>query len=679
MRLVFTCPVCKSTKSEVKSETRISNIVFKSLTCGHTIQTKIQPKKPLITEFKNGQSLYQFQVEGIEFARDSGFRCLFADKMGLGKTIQIIGSIYNFPDELLPALVIVKSSLKIQWLREFYNRAGILCEILESQSNYLGLPVAIASYDSLATAKWKDQIQPKTLVLDECQMIKNHNSKRTQQVRAFLQRKVTKQEVVIPEEEKTQKAKKYEMIASDLMKYHGISNEFELKFFRDNSGPLSNHLGITKCKVVGEGIIGGEILLNSEHIERGIEDEVIETILHEIAHAITPGAGHTPIWRDTYKSIGGNGEKFGSCTGTVTNIQVTEPTVKYVFAASGTPIKNNAGEYFTILNILRPEMFPSESLFIKSDCDSYMTSYGWKVGGLKNPELFKDKTKSFIIRRETEDVLPDLPKIRRNQSYTIMDHSIADKYKKKLHEFQNYMMNKDEKSRDYSESSHILAYMNEMRHLTGFAKIGKIIDYTEEFLENNPGEKIIIFMHHIDVQLILNGALAERIVENEVLRGTKILKLDSTMDAFKRQSILDQFEKDDNNRVLIAPTLSSGEGLNLQFVSHAIIGEREWNPANEEQAEGRMPRPGSKLTGTGQSIEVVYVVALNSIDEMFAEYVERKRQYMNEAMQGKKSDIPWSQSSIIKDIAEKLASYDLETWKVNNLKSKEARKKSEEI
>ena len=36
------------------------------------------------------------------------------------------------------------------------------------------------------------------------------------------------------------------------------------------------------------------------------EDEVRDTILHEIAHALTPGAGHNAAWRAACRRIGAN-------------------------------------------------------------------------------------------------------------------------------------------------------------------------------------------------------------------------------------------------------------------------------------------------------------------------------------------------------------------------------------
>lgn len=39
------------------------------------------------------------------------------------------------------------------------------------------------------------------------------------------------------------------------------------------------------------------------------EDEVRDTILHEIAHALTPGHGHDHIWKSICRSIGANPQR----------------------------------------------------------------------------------------------------------------------------------------------------------------------------------------------------------------------------------------------------------------------------------------------------------------------------------------------------------------------------------
>jgi predicted SprT family Zn-dependent metalloprotease len=47
-------------------------------------------------------------------------------------------------------------------------------------------------------------------------------------------------------------------------------------------------------------------------IRHAEEDDVINVILHEIAHALCPGDGHGKLWRKTFISLGGDGKRFAS-------------------------------------------------------------------------------------------------------------------------------------------------------------------------------------------------------------------------------------------------------------------------------------------------------------------------------------------------------------------------------
>lgn len=112
--------------------------------------------------------------------------------------------------------------------------------------------------------------------------------------------------------------------------------------------------------------------------------------------------------------------------------------VKHVIALSGTPIKNNALEYFPILNILRPTMYPRFSNFQMNECDTYFDGDKFKAGGLRYPQDFMNKTKDFIIRREMKDVKDELPSpqdpITRNFSFHNMAEEVAKMYEESLKE-----------------------------------------------------------------------------------------------------------------------------------------------------------------------------------------------------------------------------------------------------
>src|SRR5271157_2606365 len=207
-------------------------------------------------------------------------------------------------------------------------------------------------------------------------------------------------------------------------------------------------------------------------------------------------------------------------------IRLCTSGVDHVIGLSGTPIKNNASEYFPILNTLRPDKFPSERQFIYGWCDSYYNGYGTKTGGLREPKRFLEFTKDFILRREREDVLPDLPRIFRQYSFHELGSLVEDAYTQTVREFQDFYSAADKSS--FATQSSVIAYLSKMRHLTGIAKVSPICDYVSDFLTSTE-RKIVIFIHHKDVGQALYTKLSEIIKENPSM-GSGVLEITSSMD-----------------------------------------------------------------------------------------------------------------------------------------------------
>jgi predicted SprT family Zn-dependent metalloprotease len=55
-----------------------------------------------------------------------------------------------------------------------------------------------------------------------------------------------------------------------------------------------------------------EIQLSAYLIPECTEEGITDTILHEIAHALTPGHHHDNVWKRKCIELGGNGERVGS-------------------------------------------------------------------------------------------------------------------------------------------------------------------------------------------------------------------------------------------------------------------------------------------------------------------------------------------------------------------------------
>jgi len=492
-------------------------------------------------EFKSmdGRVPYEFQRDGIKFIRDSGFRCLIADEMGLGKTIQALGSLKYNREETLPALLVVKSSLKLQWFSEAVRWLGVkgfLCQVITDGKTE---PVPgifqlyIVSYDVLRRFTKKSKVKTTT---------------------------------------------KYGMEKEE--------DKFENPFY---TFPF-------------------------------------KTIILDEAQSIK-----------NIKSTR-TGEIFRICE-----------TVPNIIALSGTPFKNNILEYYPILHLLRPDIFYSEESFEKQH-----VKYGWigssyKPVGLRDPKYFKELTESFIIRRERKEVLPQLPEI--NRVFHHVDFE-TEKMKRDYYSAEDELIRKYEENAKSKSPQEILGIMAVCRHIVGLTKVKPTVEKITEFLLETD-RKLVVFAHHQDVMELIHLLTTNWCLDG----GLELpLKFHSGLGAEERNDMITKF-REGNSRIMIASTLAAGEGLNLQFCSDCIIVERQWNPANEEQAESRFHRYGQK-----NAVNVDYTLCSETIDEYFTEIVEQKRAYVAGALDNK--EIQWNENSLMADLAMILVTKGKKAWKL---------------
>jgi SprT protein len=100
-------------------------------------------------------------------------------------------------------------------------------------------------------------------------------------------------------------------LADDLMRLHRLSSKWSFAFDRSK-------VRFGKCDYRKR-----QISLSKYLVELNDVDQVRETILHEIAHALAPrGAGHGPKWKALALSIDCNGQR---CFGR----EVARPAPKY--------------------------------------------------------------------------------------------------------------------------------------------------------------------------------------------------------------------------------------------------------------------------------------------------------------------------------------------------------------
>jgi Superfamily II DNA/RNA helicases, SNF2 family len=194
----------------------------------------------------------------------------------------------------------------------------------------------------------------------------------------------------------------------------------------------------------------------------------------------------------------------------------------------------------------------------------------------------------------------------------------------------------------------LIARLAVMRHLVGLNKIQPTVDLAEEFLLENPGGKLVIFTQHEDVQEAIHAMLSKTCQEGGYEAP---LRFHSGLGSTERFDMVAKFT-DGASPFIIGSTLAMGTGTDRlqERCNDCILAERQWNPANEEQAESRLVRIGQKR----DFVNATYPIASGTIDEYFTEIIEVKRRSMSETLDGK--TVAWDEAGLLVALYEAIKS-----------------------
>ena len=314
---------------------------------------------------------------------------------------------------------------------------------------------------------------------------------------------------------------------------------------------------------------------------------------------------------------------------------------KNIIALSGTPIKNSAAEYYTILHLLAPDKFPTREGYLRRWVRTELVNGYEKHTGLWNPERFAEYTKDMIIRRTREQVKEEigLRVTKANRIFYHVDFE-SEKLKAAYLEAEAQFIREMEEETRKKDPVVLIARLAVMRHLVGLNKIQPTVDLAEEFLLENPAGKLVIFTQHEDVQQAIHILLSKTCKDGGYGQP---LRFHSGLGATERFDLVAKFANTPDIPFIVGSTLAMGEGVDrLQEVCNdCIIAERQWNPANEEQAESRLVRIGQRKG----FVNATYPIASNTIDEYFTDLVEVKRRSMKETLDGQSSE--WDETGLL--------------------------------
>lgn len=582
-------------------------------------------------ETKTGKHLFPYQRDGVIQAYKNNAKFIWNDEMGLGKTIQGLTTIALNKDKLLPALVVCKSIAKTNWLREIMDALKLPAQIIESSSEtpFDMFKIHVISFDMM---------------------------NRLDKMFSFSSMKPQVHCPVCDYRADLEKREIGSKCPSCSGTKHGIGDVKREQHYDPETRKIITKIVNTQVteELEEASVPKLELWVDKSLMSNGTQATLRD--INKVAWTKILQNCQTIILDEVHLLKNPESQRSKA-------LKIASSLIPHKLLMSGTLIKNNAVEYFVPLNIVKPERYWRLEGFCRANVrqDYVRTVTGkmaWKWTGLRNPEQFLNDNKEIMIRRSTDEVLSQLPKLFRQHKYTEVDEAIKKIYDQSEEDFAKWFDN----ASSVEIAANLLGQMAKLRHQTSLAKVDYTIDLALEFVcTTEATRKLAIFTHHIDSREFL----AERMIT--FFRGyhkeigepedTPIVRIlgQSSKDVQKE---LDEFKNSPTERILILSTLAHGESINLQFMADSILHERQWNPSNEDQAiSGRFRRIGQE----SKSLACMIPIAVGTIDEYMLELIERKR-LIGAELDTLEASSDTSDISFVRELAEIIASKGRSKW-----------------
>lgn len=299
---------------------------------------------------------------------------------------------------------------------------------------------------------------------------------------------------------------------------------------------------------------------------------------------------------------------------------------KFKIGLTGTPITNNPLDLWNILNWLgatRDNYFAFRN--------KYVILGGWEgkqVMGFKNLNNLNADLQQIMLRRTKNDVINLPPKIYKNE-YIELSAQEKKEYKEQQNHISMIIKKIEDENGDIKEKEvpNILGLLIRLREATSGinssvkSKIERLVElYTEEYLPLK--HKIIVFTNFTETVKDVVDALSQY----------NPLFVTGNVPLEERQQKVNLFQSSSEHNIIVGTIGAMGTGLTLNKASAVIFIDKSYSYADNLQAEDRAHR-----IGTEHSVNVISLIAKNTIDENIESILAKKKEYFDKTVNSNNS------------------------------------------
>ncbi len=293
----------------------------------------------------------------------------------------------------------------------------------------------------------------------------------------------------------------------------------------------------------------------------------------------------------------------------------------YRIALTGTPVENNVGDLWSLMEFLNPGLLGNQAEFKRK---FFVPIQVERDGGAV--ERLKRLTSPFVLRRLKTDktVIADLPDKLEMNVYCSLTPEQASLYAAVVEE----AMPTIDSSDGIQRKGMVLAMLTKLKQICNHpaqflkdnsviigrsGKLARLVEMLEE--ASAAGERALVFTQFAEM-----GAIIKRHLESTV--GREVLFLHGAVPKHRRDEMVARFQNpsSDGPVVFVLSLKAGGTGLNLTAANRVFHFDRWWNPAVEQQATDRAFRIGQQ-----RQVFVHKFVCAGTLEEKIDTIIEGKR------------------------------------------------------